>query len=373
MPSTVSVCKAFAAAAALTVWSMFLLSLSTRENGSHPQQTLAFNQDRHAKAAGRRELIFDIGFNSGEDTYMYMQHGFDVVAVEADRALEKAGRERFEAEIESGRLELHNLMLVGDEVLPERRPDGTMTFWVHRMFNEWSSIDKKQACKRVPQLPDEPSPCDGIQVQVMTCGELLAKHRTALYVKIDIEGADRDCLRSIAALPRDKRPLYISVEDGGMRKVPDDPFMAVRARAGEVMPPEASSLDVMVSMGYNAFKLVCQAVFAGAYSGPWGEFANNVLALPQEDGDGYGFHWSSEQAVRDQLPFGTSEVLFRKSRVNELTRNARIQAWQNRMKAAGQKPPDVSRFPKVPRCWWDIHAKLHDAVMTKVKGPVKAP
>ena len=40
-------------------------------------------------------LIFDIGFNNGDDTAHYLTRGFEVLAVEANPELVEAGRKRF--------------------------------------------------------------------------------------------------------------------------------------------------------------------------------------------------------------------------------------------------------------------------------------
>jgi hypothetical protein len=54
-------------------------------------------------------LIFDVGFDNGDDTDHYLARGFDVVAIEANPELVEVGRRRFAAAIEAGKLRLLNV------------------------------------------------------------------------------------------------------------------------------------------------------------------------------------------------------------------------------------------------------------------------
>src|ERR1035437_3085937 len=55
------------------------------------------------------DLIYDVGFNHGEDTAYYLSKGFRVVAIEANPVLADAGSSRFRGEIREGRLTLLNV------------------------------------------------------------------------------------------------------------------------------------------------------------------------------------------------------------------------------------------------------------------------
>ena len=91
-----------------------------------------------------RPIIFDIAFNNGDDTALYLAHGYAVVAVEANPALVEAGQNRFAAHIRSGRLKIvakaiHRSAKGG-------RPLG-LQFHISNVNNQWSSFDPLVACE----------------------------------------------------------------------------------------------------------------------------------------------------------------------------------------------------------------------------------
>jgi hypothetical protein len=73
-----------------------------------PTVQIALDLWRHTTMTSEdsSRLVFDIGFNNGDDTAHYLEGGFRVVAVEANPQLVMAGRERFAEAIASGRLHL---------------------------------------------------------------------------------------------------------------------------------------------------------------------------------------------------------------------------------------------------------------------------
>ncbi|MDH3754106.1 MAG: FkbM family methyltransferase [Acidimicrobiia bacterium] len=144
------------------------------------------------------DLIFDLGFHNGDDTAYYLHRDFKVVAVEANPILVAAGRTRFEEEIADSRLQLLGVG-VGDD------PAGS-TFWVNELKSDWSSFDKERGCRRG-------TPCHPVEVPVRTLSAVLEDHGTPYYMKIDVEGRELHCLRS---LDPDDLPQFISVEMSGL-------------------------------------------------------------------------------------------------------------------------------------------------------------
>src|SRR3989441_8132891 len=69
-----------------------------------------------------RDLVFDIGVNSGEDTAQYLRRGFRVVGVDANPEMVALCEQRFRADISAGRLVLLNVGLAAE--------DGTASFFV---------------------------------------------------------------------------------------------------------------------------------------------------------------------------------------------------------------------------------------------------
>src|SRR5262249_48378305 len=123
-------------------------------------------------------LVFDIGFHNGNDTAHYLARGFRVVAVEANPALVAAGEARFADAIESGRL---TLLGVGIS-----REPGEQDFFVNQGNSEWSSF--------LPSFGQRGTSFTTIRVPTATFASLMAAHGVPFYAKIDVEGADWDCL-----------------------------------------------------------------------------------------------------------------------------------------------------------------------------------
>jgi FkbM family methyltransferase len=165
------------------------------------------------------ELIFDLGLHNGEDTAHYLASGYDVVAVDASPAKCEAAAERFALEIAAGRLEIVNAAIADAR--------GVAEFWVSS-YSEWSSLDRARATSFGATAAQ-------VTVSTMTVGELLLRHRTPVYVKIDIEGADSLCLRELSGSA--SPPTYVSFEWSD--QTPAD-------------------IDVLEGVGYRGFKFLRQ-------------------------------------------------------------------------------------------------------------------
>ncbi|HEU5445029.1 MAG TPA: hypothetical protein VFU70_05640, partial [Pseudolabrys sp.] len=61
-----------------------------------------------SKATARKDLIFDIGMHSCEDTDFYLAKGFRVVAVDANPLMCKAALKRYADEAKEGRFTVVN-------------------------------------------------------------------------------------------------------------------------------------------------------------------------------------------------------------------------------------------------------------------------
>ncbi len=170
-------------------------------------------------------LVFDIGFNNGDDTAHYLGRGFDVVAVEADPKLVKLGNERFADAIASGRLRL-----VGAGIAEKA---GQADFYVNHLNDGWSSF--------IPEAGKRGGNFSVISVPTIPIADLFAEFGTPYYLKIDIEGNDWFCIRDLPGTP-----LYVSVEAHRLEY-----------------------LAALYSKGYHQFKVVNQANnFPNGCSGP---------------------------------------------------------------------------------------------------------
>ena len=162
------------------------------------------------------DLIYDVGFNKGNDTRYYLSKGYRVVAVEADPTLAEAGRRAFADAIAAGRLTLLNVGVAD--------ADGVLPFYVNDTHSEWSSF--------VESIASRGGKYHAVDVLCRRFGGLLAEHGVPFYLKIDIEGHDTMCLRAID--PADA-PRYVSYEAG-----------------------EVENLGLLVSLGYDRFKCIDQ-------------------------------------------------------------------------------------------------------------------
>jgi FkbM family methyltransferase len=182
--------------------------------------------------ARAERLVYDVGFNIGQDTEFYLAEGYRVVAIEADPTLAEKGRERFSSEVESGQLTLVNVGVAMDE--------GFADFWICEGKPEFNSFFKEIAAR------------DGyrhhkITVPTVRFATLLRRYGTPYFLKIDIEGHDMLCLAGLDAL---HLPAYISIEsecplDGATSSVEDGLRVLRRLR----------------ELGYLRYKLIDQRDF----------------------------------------------------------------------------------------------------------------
>lgn len=204
-------------------------------------------------------LVFDIGFNNGADTMLYLQHMYDVVAVEANPLLVKKGEERFAEAIASGRLRLLSAGIASSAQVGDR-PGGspiakTLPFYVHRQHDIWSSFEKATGC-RTGGGKDTPAelPCYVIEVPAVLCLDLFIKYDVPWLLKLDFESdkLQESCLAALHRVPPERHPRYI-------------------------VDAENEHILTLIDLGYTRFKLVCQDDSGarddwGHSSGPFGEF-----------------------------------------------------------------------------------------------------
>ena len=186
-------------------------------------------------------LIYDVGFNNGDDSCYYLSRGFNVVAVEANAALVEEGKVRFASETASGRLTLVHAALW-------ERSGETVNFFLNDSEHGQSSLDAERG-KRGGSYRE-------ITVGTVTIGDLFAQYGVPWYLKIDIEGADEMVIRT---LPRTGgAPKYLSFEvDHG-----------------------CPAVELLSPLGYNAFKLINPETLTQSLPIFEHEFAMRLLRKP---------------------------------------------------------------------------------------------
>jgi FkbM family methyltransferase len=130
------------------------------------------------------QTVFDVGMNNGDDSAYYLSRGCKVIAVEANPILAQRGRERFRGDIASGRMVIESVGIVGHP--------GKIPFWINEERDVFSSFDRAKAGR-------EGMKCHPVDVDCVTFDMLLKKHGVPDYLKLDVEGAEPHCLRSLEA------------------------------------------------------------------------------------------------------------------------------------------------------------------------------
>jgi FkbM family methyltransferase len=178
----------------------------------------AAGRGQRGACMSRRNLIFDIGVNEGEDSEFYLAKGFSVVGVEANPVLAGRVAEKLAGPIAEGRYRLINKGIWSERC--------EMPFYINLDNSHWSSFDRGYGTR-------EDSRYEVVTVECLTIADLLREHGVPYFLKIDVEGADRIILQDLRKL--DDRPDFVSVEEYGVEALLD-----------------------LHALGYTSFKLVPQ-------------------------------------------------------------------------------------------------------------------
>jgi FkbM family methyltransferase len=204
-------------------------------------------------------LIFDIGFNNGDDTAFYLYRGFNVIAVDANPIMTMNGSKRFAKEIDEGRLVIINKGIAPDRV--------SMPFYINTVNDQLSSFIKDAGGRGDDRTIF-------VEVECVKITDLLSRYGIPHYLKIDIEGYDRKALSTIDPTLYATIPTYISAECH-----------------------EEGCIDELVRLGYNSFKFISQNDFARQNMEGW-SFSRNSSGNFGEDTTE---PWVSESMVRDMF------------------------------------------------------------------------
>jgi len=152
-----------------------------------------------------KKVVFDVGMHKGEDTDFYLKKGFNVVAFEANPELVKFCENKFANEIKEERL----IIVEGAIIDPEFDSDSTnpnILFYRNINMSVWGTIDSNWAKRNEKKGTEN----EIVEVRKIDFKECIEKYGIPYYLKIDIEGMDRVCLKSL--LHFQQKPSYISIE-----------------------------------------------------------------------------------------------------------------------------------------------------------------
>lgn len=148
-------------------------------------------------------LVFDVGANHGFKTGIFLKMGARVLAVEPDQTNQKILNEKFL----KYRLSLKPIVIVG-KALSDR--DTVETMWVDEPGSAKNTLSRKwvetlkQDDERFGSHHDFG---EQITVETTTLDQLIARHGSPFFIKIDVEGYESNVLRGLhCAVP------YLSFE-----------------------------------------------------------------------------------------------------------------------------------------------------------------
>lgn len=254
-----------------------------------------------------KQLIFDIGMHTGQDTAHYLKMGYKVIAVEANPLLVEEGKAKFAREIAAGDLIILNVG-ISDKT-------GVLPFYVNKRLSEWSSFDPVLGMR-------ENSAYEIMNVECVTTGNIMKEYGVPYYLKVDIEGFDFHVINDLPA--EGKGPQYVSCEAS-----------------------EISLLDTLHEKGYRHFKLISQA----------NNF--NPIDLEQEAKPYFpkflhirnGIKLRIQKVIKLKHPYSSSGPFAENTKGNWMSyEDARKSLTQFFQIEKGKPLNNIS--------WFDIHAKL---------------
>ncbi len=176
------------------------------------------------------DLIFDVGLHRGEDTEFYLKKGFRVVAFEAAPDLAEACRVRLSKEIADGRL-----VIVEGAIVENPSPGKTVTFYQNPSRSMWGTVCEDWASRNMALG----SSSNTISVPAVDFVAALKTYGIPYYLKVDIEGMDRVCLKALEHF--ECKPDFLSIESD---KCEFDALL--------------EEIDLLEALGYTGFKAVQQ-------------------------------------------------------------------------------------------------------------------
>ncbi len=163
-------------------------------------------------------LIYDIGMHKGEDTEYYLHKGFDVIAIEASPILFVEGKKKFSFFVDSEKLKILNVGISDIE--------GKMDFFLNKENSVWNSFDINIAQRKNAEI-------EIVHIRTSEITSIIKEFGVPYYMKIDIEGNDILCLKSLEQIQ--VKPKYISAEVNSFEII-----------------------QQMYKLGYSKFKLIDQ-------------------------------------------------------------------------------------------------------------------
>lgn len=194
---------------------------------------------RTKPACAGAPLVLDFGMSGGVDVEFYLSSGFRVAAVEANKGFVQAVSRRLHAFIRAGRLSVLHAAVGGD---PKGRAAEFVDFYLddHQVEKSALYADGQQPQGDFTRTVVPRYSCGGVYVTAAAQIAATADQpQGAEYAKIDLEGQDFACLRSL--LRSSSRCGWASLMSGT--------FCERKATAVPVAPPPPRFVSVELSLG----------------------------------------------------------------------------------------------------------------------------
>ncbi|RDB06279.1 FkbM family methyltransferase [Runella aurantiaca] len=189
----------------------------------------------------KNNLIYDIGMHLGYDTQMYLDKGYNVIAVEANTFLVGKAKKKMSKPIENNRLQILNFAI--SEI-----DSGVVPFYISINKSIQSSLEKNMAERGSTVLK--------IEVNTTKLSTLFQKYGVPYYCKIDIEGYDYIALKSLQGFPS-LLPKFISAE---INNISNEGHTAENISSKkELYDIWLSILTLLKQIGYTKFKVIDQS------------------------------------------------------------------------------------------------------------------
>jgi len=261
------------------------------------------------------KIIYDFGSNNGDDIPYYLMKSDLVVAVEANPVLCDLIKDRFQLEIERGRLIIECCVLTSNE------KSSSVCFYIHKKHHVLSQFSK-------PPLPSA-AEYEAILLPSKSVTSIIQRHGLPHYIKIDIEHYDAEILRAL--FRNNIFPPYISAEshdinvfsslvsEGGYNafKLVDGPSVS-KIYSDRLMYREKEQDEVRYS-----FRSHSAGPFGDDIDGPWMS-ANTFFRLLAFEGLG----WKDIHAT-NQEPFDPSAYFSPREFVKKYVKNKLIHKIKN--------------------------------------------
>lgn len=232
----------------------------------------------------QKNLIYDVGMNTGQDTDFYLKKGFQVIAFEADPDNVEFCRERFSDAVKDGRL------TIVSGAITENSTE-SVKFYKNLDHRLWGSTSEDFAARNEVMGTNQQL----IEVAAVNFGECLKNYGVPFYLKADIVGSETICLRAMREF--ENKPDYLSIRSEKVifRKLVEEFELLDELGYDRYKAIQQDFSKLQVKLGTNGNSSVYR--FEEGASGTFGEDTN-------------GKWRSREQALKDYRKIFTLYWLF---------------------------------------------------------------